>query len=271
MENTKKVQRITLPSQLNTPSNNLFDYRYMLAGVKKVGKTSFCAQFKNHIILECEVGNAKHLKCRYIDIGSWNAFLQVLNLLEKNQNYCDMICVDDIPSLHSYCESFVCRNLGIDHPSELDYGKGWSSVKNELNKGLVRLHNLKKGVIYTAHTSVVDHKDKKGKKWSRIETTCSGIADRIMDNLCHFWAVMDYDENKEREMIIQGDISIKAGHGLNEHFKTKEGKPIRSIKLGNSPQQAFINFEKAFNNEYANGNDSKPTVKSKKFRIKSQT
>ena len=67
-----------LPTNYNVPPQDIAQYTIMLAGEKKIGKTSFVAQFPEHLIIECEPRNAIHLKCRYIDITNWVDFVSIL-------------------------------------------------------------------------------------------------------------------------------------------------------------------------------------------------
>ncbi len=91
---------LTLPTEIKKPSDNIWDYTFFFAGDKKVGKTSFLAQFPDHFILEGEPKNADHIEGNYVDIHNWKEFLSYISLLEKTPNYCKILCIEDIPSIY---------------------------------------------------------------------------------------------------------------------------------------------------------------------------
>ena len=49
-----------LPKNKNVPSDDLADYVLMIAGEKKIGKTSLAAEFPDSFVIEGEPGNAAH-------------------------------------------------------------------------------------------------------------------------------------------------------------------------------------------------------------------
>src|SRR5688572_24292152 len=102
---------IKLPTSLNQPSDDLFEYRFIFAGEKKVGKTALASQWPNHIIGEFEPGNAAHLECRYVDIHDWQETQQFIAALEENPNYYNTLIIDDVQSCFEYCSQFVRYNV----------------------------------------------------------------------------------------------------------------------------------------------------------------
>lgn len=239
---------IQLPTELHIPSNNIADYTILISGPKKIGKTSFVAQFPDHFILEFEPKNASHLKARYLDIVSWEQVLEILKLLQKNPNYCKTLIFDDIPSAYDLCEKYVCDKLGIEHPSEMGYGKAWKAVKLEFSQTLDKFHNLPFGIIYTTHNKEKDVTTPSGRTFQRMETNLSGLASGVLDALVHLWTVMDYID-EHRIIHIRGSDYLKAGCGFDKHFLTPNGQPLQYISLGNSPEEGYETFNRAFENK----------------------
>lgn len=245
-----KVGELTLPTGLNQPSDKVSDYTIMLAGEKKIGKSAFAAQFPNHFILECEPGNAKHLTARFRDVTSWPVFKKYLEMLEANPNFAETYIIDDIPSLSSLCQDWVCKQRGIEHPSDQTHGKGWNAVESEFKRALNRFQALPGGKIYTAHNVYKEYEKKSGAKFSRLETSCGSQADRYMDAVANMWMVMQYGPNRERIITIQGDELLKAGCDIVGHFIDKvTKKKLINIPMGDSAEQAYMNFCKAWDNE----------------------
>ena len=160
---------------IKSPTDKLRDYTLLIAGEKKVGKTALCSQFPDHFIFEFEVGNAKHLNCSYEDISTLKVFNDILSEAENTQWFGTIIC-DEIAVLYDMCAGSVCKKAGIEHLSDLEWGKGWQLTSKMFESYLRRLQGLSGGNIYTAHTEVKTIKTRNKQDISKMETTLSGAA-----------------------------------------------------------------------------------------------
>lgn len=236
-----------LPTQKKIPPDNIADYILMIVGEKKIGKTSFCAQFPDHFIMEFEPGNAKHLKANYEDVGSLATFDSLLKELEKNPGYCKTLILDEITILYDLIHRKLLKMEAIEDPGQLGFGKGWGRIGRTFDNYITRLQSLGCGIIYTGHSEIKEAETRSGRKISKLEAAMGGRVSKTMDRLTQFWGVMQFDEHGGRNMHITGDDYLKAGHGFSEnHFKlVNDG----IIPLGSSPVEAYQNFIKAWNNE----------------------
>lgn len=251
---------IILPTVANVPSNNIEDYSLLIAGPKKIGKTSLAAAAgKNPYIIQGEPKNSLALSYRQNDIISWPDLLEVIMLLEKNPNYCDVKIIDDVPSFYNLCFSFICKKHGFEHPQDLGYGKGWKFVEMEFESKMKRIQNLKGGIIYTAHTQIKEFENRHGGKFNRLETTMTGQADKLLDALVQIWGVMEYNKENERVITIRGNDFIKAGCGIKGRFLYEDGSEIQQIPLGNDANYGWSNIVKGFNNKLAKPTTAKIT------------
>jgi len=253
---------VTLPQTVNVPPDDISQYTILISGPKKIGKTSLAAAAgKKPFIIQGEPRNSIALAVRQQDIMSWLDFIEIANLLEKNVGYCDVKIVDDVPSFYNLCSFHVCSKLGIEHPGDLGYGKGWNAVYSEFEKRLKKLQSLSGGTIYTAHTAVKDFENRTGKKFNRLETTMTGQADKLMDALVQIWGVMEYDENNERVLTIRGTDFVKAGCGLKGRFLYPDGEEVTQIPLGKTAEYGWSNIVKAFNNQLERTQQTKTSIK----------
>lgn len=254
-----------LPTQRKKPSDNIVDYILMIVGEKKVGKTSFCTQFPNNFIMEFEPGNAKHLDANYEDITSLSVFNSLLRELENNPGYCKTLILDEITILYDLIHLALLALEGIEDPQKLGHGKGWGRIGRTFDSYIRRLQSLDCGIIYTGHSEIKEAESRSGRKISKLEAAMGSRVSRTMDRLTHFWGVMQFNEEGNRNLHITGDDYIKAGHGFSEnHFKLVEGGVI---PLGSSPVEGYQNFIKAWNNEPLNNSLGKRTTKKKGLRI----
>lgn len=248
---------IALPTERKKPKNNLGDFTYLFAGEKKCGKTSFVAQWPDHFILECEPGNAAHLDCNYEDIYEWDAFVSYIDLLEQNPNYCKTIIIDELAVAYELLTLKIRKELKLADTEPLGY-TGWGAAKIRFHEVIKRIQNLKPGAIYTAHTKIKTVELRTGKEVSKLETSLSDQAAGFMDNYTVFWGVMLFENEGKRVIQIQGDTFIKASNGFPDHFLRRDGTRMDKIPMGNSPQEAYSNFLRAFNNDLVNGQNINP-------------
>lgn len=240
-----------LPTKKHVPSNNLSDYVLLFAGEKKVGKTSIANQFPEAFIIECEPGNADHIECYRQDVATWNQFEQIVSLLEKEPTRYKTVVIDEIPNLFRYCELQVCKELAIDSIGDAGWAKGWNLLRNKMIGTLARLQSLPIGVIYTAHTAIKQYTDRTGAKKDRLEINASNMLSEILDANVNTWLVFLSDKDGNRNCICQADSFIKACVGLpGKCFRTTDGHLLKQFPLGESPEEAYANILKAYNNGY---------------------
>ena len=237
---------MALSRERNKPSSDLSNYVIFLAGDKKVGKTSFCAQFPDHFIFEFEAGNAKHLECTYADVSDLKTFEKLLKEAE-NTPWLKTLVLDEITYLYDMIMNDICEKEDVMDLIEIGYGRGWGMVKRIFQEYLRRIQGIGCGVIYTAHTEIKTIKTRQSREVSKIEANLAKQVGKDMDRLVHIWAVMQFGEESRRIMHIEGDDLLKAGHGFKgQCFKHVEKG---TIFLGNSAKEAYRNFMDAWNNK----------------------
>lgn len=247
------------------PSDDLSTYTLFITGAKKVGKTSLCAQFPRSFIFEMEVGNARHLECAYEDVGDLTTLDHILKVASKEKEPATWI-VDEVNIIYDMIVEHICKAEGVADLMELAYGKGWSRAKQMFNGFIRRIQNLPGGHIYTGHEEEKTSKTRGGREVTKSEARVSKETNRVMEAYTTMWASMNFDAEGHRYLQIVGDDYVKAGHGFSEkHFKlVEDGK----IPLGNSPEEAYRNFIKAWNNEPIVGSFSRPKQESPQQKMK---
>jgi hypothetical protein len=242
----------TLPTEMTTPSLDLRDYSMLISGEKKVGKTTLMAQFPDTFVMLCEAGG-KGLSMYAAPVGSWKAAMGYLGALEKDDAKANprfkYVAVDTADILARMCEKAVCKRLGIEHPSDEDWGKGWSALKDEFFAFMNRLLALNKGIMLSSHSTEREIKARNGEKHDRIVSTMPKWAAEIIEGLVDMWFHFGYD-GQARVLTIRGDEMISAGHRLQTNFRTPDGKEVRRIYMTDVPAVGYRNLLDAFANEY---------------------
>lgn len=239
-KNTKK-QRLSLPSKLSTPSPDLADYSTLLFGEKKIGKTSLAAQFPNSFFMMFEPGG-RALSIQQRPVRDWLQAKKYLKLLQKDKEF-GTVVVDTADLAFKICQKYVVNKLGVEHPSDEEWGKGWEALRDEFTSWVMDLLMLDKGVIFISHATEKEIRKRSGVKFHRVSPTMSGQAADILEGVIDIWAYYHY-EGKKRVLTVQGDEHTGAGHRVKGHFVG-----YRDIPMGRSAEEAYANFIKAWNNE----------------------
>lgn len=252
---------VSLPKEVSVPSDNLQDYTILLYGIKKIGKTSLCQYFKDCLYLMFEPG-AKALAVHKRSPKNWTEFKEYVKLLEKDKKF-KTVVIDPVDRLFRICEKHVCQRMAITHPSEGEWGKGWSAVREEFEEWVLgRLLHTGKGVIFISHAKDAEIKTRVGDVYHKVTSTMANQGKEVIEGVIDIWCHYRYD-GEERVITIIGDDHTDAGHRLKEHFKYKDGSRIKNIPMGKSPREGFDNFITAFDNGLV-----RPIAPKKKFKLK---
>lgn len=242
-----ELEKLSLPTERSVPSTRIQDFTILLFGEKKIGKTDLTAQFDDTLHLMTEPGG-KAQSIFQVVVRNWREFQGYVKLLEKDKRF-RTVSVDTADLLYKMCFDYMMQKMGIEHPSEESYGKGWAAIRTEFEKWVMRLIGTGKGVIFVSHAQEKEIKMRGGEKYDRISPTMAGQARDVLEGVVDIWAYYGYDGSR-RILTIQGSDHIGAGHRLKAHFRTPKGKPLVSVDMGGSAEEGYGNLIAAFNNKY---------------------
>jgi hypothetical protein len=246
VEKTEPVN-ITLTTDYTEPIDDLGQAIILLTGEKKIGKTSLANQFGKNLVLAHEVGY-RGLRIRKIDVPDWDTARAVVKTLRKDRFY-TTVTIDTADKSFKQCEAWSNKRLGISHASEEEWGKGWAAIRNEYEGWIDRISHTGKGIILISHTQEKEVKKRNGESYARIMASLPKQGHDIITGLVDIWCYFQYDGDR-RILTIIGDDHISAGHRFAERFRTPDGRAIRHIDMGRSPEDGYKNFVKAWNNKY---------------------
>ncbi len=248
----KSVPQVSLPMKLSIPPTNIGAYSFLIYGPKKIGKTSMLAKMGVHVgdkkvlFLMFEPGG-KALKIYQKPVTSWNEFRQYVKLLIKSKEF-GAVVVDTGDIAYDRCLEYTCDKLGVDHPSDSEWGKGWNAVKKEFTTEIDKLLHAGMGVFFTSHSKKDEIKSRSGDSFHETGPTMSKQARDVLEGVIDVWILYDY-VGDERYLRLIGNEDIGAGHRLEERFRYTNGSPIVKIHAGKSPIETCNNLVKGFNNE----------------------
>lgn len=249
----KLIETLTLPTQPTQVSMDLDDYSFLIHGEKKIGKTTLAGEQDGVFSLSFDpVRPGLELMQRHVpDWAHAKAYAELLlNQVKENKFKYKRLVVDRVDLAYVACQQWVCKQRGIDHPSDEGYAKAWHALRDEFTAWVLRLlGGMPTGTWFICHSEWKETKLRSGATRDKLVPDLSGRAEEIVNGLVDGWFAYDYS-GSDRVLILQGDDQVGAGHALDGAFNTPTGERIREVYMGTNAQEAWENFCAAFNNEW---------------------
>lgn len=248
----------SLPEDRHEPVQDPDSYAYLITGEKKIGKTTFAIEDCEELVLQFDKPQIAY-NIREIAIKSWPQFMQALKALEekvKGKFPYTRVVIDGAGEWYTMCHANACKHFAVEHPSEEGYARCWHKIRDDFTDAVNRLMRLQRdagcGLMFIAHGEWKEKQTRGGAKVEKLVLNLPPKCEEILNGKCDAWFPMDYD-GKHRVMILQGDEVTGAGHRIDGHFMTTDGRRVCEVHMGSSAKQARENFLAAFNNkqEYA--------------------
>jgi hypothetical protein len=122
-----------------------------LFGQSKVGKTTTLAELDNCLIIDTEQGTDM-VDAMKVNVNNLQEFMAVLKAIKAGETTYDYIALDTLDNIVSWMEDFVCQQEGVKTIGDLEFGKGYAIVRNNVMKVVEQLKPLAgKGLILIGH------------------------------------------------------------------------------------------------------------------------
>lgn len=259
-----KVQRkkrtqsaYSLCKDLIPPADTLNAYTIWLHGQAGIGKTSLSSMFsQSHLF--CAGGQAKALKARYVVLQSWDQFKQLVDQFKASSF--KTATIDLVEVLYDMCFEHVLNELQIDYPGKTssgkdDYGKSWFFIRKEFATVVSKLMSLAddQGLVMVSNSIFGERTVEEGATVEDIHPNLSARPLNFIAGAVDIIGFYTFNMKGERELVIRPKSGLMAKCRIDHRFKYANGKPIESIPMGNTKEEAYANFIKAFNNELKEG------------------
>jgi hypothetical protein len=250
------IARLELPLEPTVRSDDINDYSFLLHGEKKIGKSSFSTipDQPGERVLQLTFDPVRPgLELIQRHMPNWTVFTQWIVRLEQAAKEGDFpykrVVIDGADIMYTRCQTWSCTKLGIQHPSDEGFAKGWHLVSDTFAAWVDRILALPCGVWFISHSEwkEIDTRTP-GVKQTKLVPLISGKGEEIMNGRVDGWLAYVYVE-KKRALIILGDERTGAGHDCKGHFLTPTGERVAEIPMGDSEEEAYYNFVQAFNNQ----------------------
>ncbi len=150
-----------LPKQPTPPKTELGDFKILLWGPPKIGKSTTASQFPGAVFLATEDGQ-RALSCYRVPVDSWLTFLAACRELASGGHDFKTVVVDTIGNLHSLCRRHICRKLGVEHEADAPFGRGYVLVQDEFERALTELSRLPLGLLLIGHSEAEEAQTRTG-------------------------------------------------------------------------------------------------------------
>lgn len=146
-----------LPTTPQEPNLKPEAFKWLFMAQQGMGKSSLMASIPGIIILDPD-GGCRALPGFILDVKNWSDCLEAKRLLSKPEaiaNY-SWIGIDLLNLYYDYCSDYICKQLGIKHPSDSDHGKAWSQVTQEFARWIRDMGNLGLPLVATCHINTTE-------------------------------------------------------------------------------------------------------------------
>jgi hypothetical protein len=210
---------MTLPTEKSAASLSPDRVKALLYGPPKIGKSTFASKINpEHTLFIATEPGLGSLEVYEAPVTTWAEFRAVGGELAKDPKHFEVVVIDTVDELYRMCSDHVCAELGIKHPSDADYGKGWAAVSDEFRLRVGKLAGLGLGVWFVSHAEDREVKKKVGTK-TVTQPTLSGQARKFLTGFVDFIFLATWEgdeENDVRVLRTQGAEHHEAGGRVPE-------------------------------------------------------
>lgn len=183
----------------------------------KIGKSEFCANSPDTLILDLENGYNAHPGVYRVPIARWSDIKLVLRQLEKPaaQAKYKNIAIDTLNGAWDLCTTFICAQNDVQKIKDIPYGQGYKDRDAEFEQVIRKIINLNYGLILTCHTkeSVIGTKDDIDIKAIApdLDKRCLPIVNGLVDIIGVITQTWNEAGESERWLLTKATPTITAG------------------------------------------------------------
>lgn len=214
-----------LPTQKTHKQTDFAKSNVLIYGAPKVGKTSFAAQFPHALFLATEAGH-NFVSVHKVDIAKWEDVYELGKALKSEKHEFKTLVIDIADYFYKHCELYVMKKQGVTHPSDLEFGKGYSMVKDEFIRVVNALNYAGFGLTFISHAKEKTMSTK-SEKWTVQGSSMGASAEAVICGLCDF-ILYFYVGSEGKRMIrtkptkhlLAGDRSGKLPEMIDLNYET---------------------------------------------------
>jgi len=216
----------------------------------KVGKTTLASCVPGAYFLATEPGH-KFVSVHKSEPKDWAELKKYVALLSRETHDFKNVVFDTVSNAYDMCCAYTCKHNpwkpGVDHISELDWGKGFSMVKNEFRSVITALSQAGLGIIFIAHEMVRDLEFHGVKRARIIPNLNKSARDAVLDISDMIGRIfVEPVENGEKRMARF--ITFKPHADYEAGDRTGRLERVDRIEL-TSPREGWNDIVRVFQGE----------------------
>lgn len=217
---------MAIPKTKTKRESDYLKKTFTIYGVPKIGKSTLVSRMgddKNKILFFATEAGHKELEIykwqkeikqedgsvKLEDPTTWEDFKKcVIEMTQQDEFRC--LAIDTIDNLFHWCSKHIYKKKGIEHASDLGFGKGYEAIKDEFHSAINYLTQKGYGVFFLSHSKTQD-KELGNKKITYTDSTLSGTASKVVHGISDYILYLYADLDGNRVIKTKGDETINAG------------------------------------------------------------
>ena len=146
-------------------------------------------------------------------INNWTDFLLLCKEFTEADHPFKSMCIDTVDNLSKMCINYMMQKNDIIHPSDLDWGKGWSLVHDEFARPFMKLALSEYGLILISHVNYIEIKTRIS-KFTKAVPSIQNYLSKIIENtasIIMYFTSIETDNGEERQIKISPSENYIAG------------------------------------------------------------
>lgn len=241
-----------LPQKKTEKELNYLKKIYLWYGIPKIGKTTTGANFGGEetdkiLFFPTEPGHKfQEIYAWQTQAGklpsSWTHWKECVKEIAKDDMGFKCIAVDTLDNLWKWCTIHMLNELGIEHESQMGFGRGYHAIRDEFFKPLNWLTQNGYGLIFMSHEATSERKHGP-RTINYTDTTLPGTCRKLVHGICDYIFYFGADHDGNRFIRTKGNENYNAGDrsGVLPELIPMDAAELKKCLMVETPEEKMDN------------------------------